>query len=139
MEPRTPTWTAKQSRTWHRQQAGRSARLLRIALFGLLLAFAGLWFIEAQVTTADILGTVTDGTGAIVPGAGVTIISIATGDVRSAKSDSRGEYVITGLQSGHYRIEVRATGFKTQVIPDLLAAAGDRAQTRRATLSRWDH
>ncbi len=84
--------------------------------------------LQAQVNTADILGTVTDSTGASVSGAEVEVISLSTGDTRAVKSDDRGEYVVSAVPAGHYKIEIRASGFKTQVVSDLLAAAGDRVR-----------
>lgn len=119
------------SETQSQKAFRRSMTLCRIAILSILVAilsFGGASSSDAQVTTADILGTVTDGTGAIVPGATVKVISAATGDVRTAKSDERGEFIVTALQAGHYKIEIQANGFKTQIVSDLLAAAGDRAR-----------
>ena len=82
----------------------------------------------AQSTTADILGTVTDTTGAIMPGAKVTVTALATSEKREATANAAGEFVFNNLNPGHYKVEVTASGFKTFVVPDLLAAAGDRAR-----------
>jgi Carboxypeptidase regulatory-like domain len=82
----------------------------------------------AQSTTADILGTVTDSTGAILPGAKVTLTALATSEKREATANAAGEFVFNNLNPGHYEVEVTASGFKTFVVPDLLAAAGDRAR-----------
>ena len=41
----------------------------------------------AQTTSTEVLGTVTDATGAVVPGADVTLLRIATGERRQTKSD----------------------------------------------------
>jgi outer membrane receptor protein involved in Fe transport len=120
-------------RTQSHETSLQNIWLSRMPILSILLVVLCFVFLfplssKAQVTTADILGTVTDSTGAIVPGAEIKVISAATGDVRTAKSDERGEYVITALQAGHYRIEIQAASFKKQIIPDLLAAAGDRAR-----------
>jgi hypothetical protein len=82
----------------------------------------------AQSTTADILGTVTDSTGAIMPGAKVVVTAPATGEKREATANAAGEFVFNNLNPGHYKVEMTASGFKTFVVPDLLAAAGDRAR-----------
>jgi hypothetical protein len=82
----------------------------------------------AQSTTADVLGTVTDLTGAILQGAKVKVTALATRETRSANANAAGEFVFNGLNPGHYRLEVTASGFKNFVVPDLLAAAGDRAR-----------
>src|SRR5258708_3215437 len=67
----------------------------------------------AQSTTADILGTVTDTTGAIMPGAKVTVTTLATSEKREATANAAGEFVFNNLNPGHYKVEVTASGFKT--------------------------
>ncbi len=66
----------------------------------------------AQVTTAGIFGTVTDRSGAIVPGADVTVINTETNLTRSTKSEPDGQYSITALPLGPYRVEATLQGFK---------------------------
>lgn len=85
-------------------------------------------FLAAQLTTADILGTVTDPTGAVVPNASITILSLETHEQRSATSSSSGEFQVTLLPVGHYSITVKAPGFKTSDITNLAVEAGDRAR-----------
>ena len=92
----------------------------------LFLGGAGL--AHAQLTTADILGTVTDATGAVVPNAQVTVKNLATGETRSGTTSASGEYTFTLLQPGHYSITVTAGGFKVSNTPDLGIEAGDRAR-----------
>ena len=84
--------------------------------------------LSAQVTTADIVGTVTDPTGAVVPNASVTVASLDTGEVRSMITSSAGEYAFTALQIGRYVISVSAAGFKKFSVPGIVIAAGDRAR-----------
>ncbi len=98
-----------------------------VLLFGLCTTS-----LSAQSTTADILGTVTDPTGAFVPGATVKSTNRSTGEVRTLTTDDHGSYVFNGLLAGHYKIEVAVPGFKTFQVPDLLAAAGDRARVDAA-------
>ncbi len=93
-----------------------------LALF--LLGFKG----YAQVSTGDILGSVTDASGAAIPGAAVTIKDLGTQSVRTAKSGESGEFVFTALQPGHYSVTVSAPGFKGFVTPDLSLSAGDRTR-----------
>ena len=82
----------------------------------------------AQVTTADILGTVTDPSGAVVPNASVIIVNLGTNEQRTATSNSSGDYQITLLPVGHYSVTAKAAGFKTTTTPDLDVEAGDRAR-----------
>lgn len=63
--------------------------------------------------TGTITGTVTDATGAVVPGAIVTAINQSTGIERTAAANGAGSYVIPTLQIGDYRVRVIHSGFKT--------------------------
>ncbi|MBO0723270.1 MAG: carboxypeptidase regulatory-like domain-containing protein, partial [Blastocatellia bacterium] len=66
----------------------------------------------AQTITARISGTITDSSGAVVPGVSVKIINEATQQTRSARSDPNGFYVVTNLPVGNYSVAVEHQGFK---------------------------
>ena len=68
--------------------------------------------VSAQVTTANLNGRATDPTGAVIPGAQVSIKNIATGATRTQTSDEVGEYQFIGLPPGRYELAVKAMGFK---------------------------
>src|SRR5579871_1587716 len=87
-------------------------RNLRIASRGLVL-IASLLFVCAstafcQTETAAVLGTVTDSTGAIVPGATVTLKNLGTGVSRTATTSGSGDYAFDLLQVGAYSVTVSA-------------------------------
>src|SRR5437016_2395683 len=82
--------------------------------------------LQAQVSTADIVGTITDSTDAVVVGAKVTATNLATGLTYQTGSNSRGEFAIPLLPAGRYRIRLEATGFKTWNIADAPLDVGDR-------------
>ena len=82
----------------------------------------------AQVITGDVLGTVTDPNGAVVPNAVVTIRSLETQAARTAQSSANGDFSISLLPAGHYMITVDASGFKKFKVSDLTLSAGDRAR-----------
>ena len=82
----------------------------------------------AQLTTADILGTVTDQTGASVPNAKVTLTNLGTNDQRTVQSNGSGDYTFTLLPVGRYSISVKAGGFQESITKDLAVEAGDRAR-----------
>ena len=71
--------------------------------------------LAAQITTTVIYGTVTDSTGAVVPGAKVTAVNSDTNLSRSAESNTQGEYRIELLPIGHYEVQVDANGFQKYV------------------------
>ncbi len=83
-------------------------RTLRCLVLALALC-AGL---AGQAITGSITGTVTDATGAVVPGAGVTVVNTETNARTAVQADAGGNYTATLLPRGQYRLEVSATGFK---------------------------
>jgi hypothetical protein len=82
---------------------------------------------NAQVTTADIVGTVTDPNGAAVVNATVSVTSLATGITQKAAVNNTGDFDFTLLQVGAYKVSVQAAGFKGFSTQVTLAAA-DRAR-----------
>ncbi|HMF76342.1 MAG TPA: carboxypeptidase regulatory-like domain-containing protein [Bryobacteraceae bacterium] len=105
---------------------------LTSALFALCIALGSLLIVNtnafAQATTGDVLGTVTDATGAVVPNATVTIINKGTGQSRTASSNGSGDYVFSLLPTGTYSVKVEFTGFKAFSVSTLNLSAGDRAR-----------
>jgi hypothetical protein len=71
---------------------------------------------RAQVDTGTILGTVSDASGAVIPGATVTIIEQATSARTTVKSSADGRYIFTPLKIGSYSVEAGFTGFKKTTI-----------------------
>src|SRR5579884_1860949 len=61
-------------------------------------------------------GTVTDASGAVVPGANVMITNDATGVVTKTVTTTAGTYSVTDLNPGSYTVRVEATGFQAAVI-----------------------
>src|SRR5262249_4304850 len=70
--------------------------------------------LQAQVDTGTILGTVVDATGAVVPGARVTIRNEGTSITQSTTTSASGNFVFTPLKIGTYSVEVEKEGFKRQ-------------------------
>src|SRR5262245_48922073 len=88
----------------------------------------------AQLSTAEINGRVTDTSGAVLPGATVTMTQTATGLTRSVVTDASGLYLISNLPTGPYRLEVALQGFRTYVQTGLVLQVG-AAPTVNATLA----
>ena len=93
-----------------------------------VMLLSGACAAHAQLTTADIVGTVTDATGAVIPNANVTVVNLDTHEQRNATSNSSGEYQVTLLPVGHYSVTVKVPSFKTSTTSDLAVEAGDRAR-----------
>src|SRR5258706_6796653 len=68
-------------------------------------------------TTARVEGTVTDGTGAPLPGVTVSATNTRTNAVRTDVSDSHGAYTITALTVGEDKISAELSGLQSQVTP----------------------
>jgi len=96
--------------------------LLFLSLFAMPMAYG-------QLTTGDILGTVTDATGAVIPNATVTVVNDGTHETRNVTSNASGEYLVSLLPVGHYSVTVKAPGFKATTTNNLSLEAGDRART----------
>jgi len=92
-----------------------------VAMLMLLFALPAL---HAQ-TTAQISGTVTDTTGAVIPGATVTLVNEATQDARVVKSNGDGLYSFPALLPSSYTIKVAAKGFEPKSLTGLVLHAGD--------------
>jgi hypothetical protein len=115
-------------RTGRRNDAG-SKKIWRKAVFLLTLLILLAPAAFCQLTTADILGTITDATGAVVPNATVTLTDLGTNEKRTVQTNTSGDYSFTLLPVGHYSIDVKATGFKESITKDLAVEAGDRARS----------
>ena len=81
----------------------------------------------AQLGTATISGTVTDSSGAVLPGADVVVVSSTTGFQRATTSNSVGEFSLPGLTPGSYDLTVKRQGFKTYQSKNLVLQVDQNA------------
>ena len=92
---------------------------LAIAIVSSLLAFccaqAG-----AQGFFGTISGVVTDASGAVIPGATITVTNVDTNVVTSLKTNGAGVYNASSLNPGRYKVQAEAKGFKTAVADKIL-------------------
>ncbi|MBM3736806.1 MAG: carboxypeptidase regulatory-like domain-containing protein [Acidobacteria bacterium] len=98
----------------------RTAKLLLLALCALPLA--------AQTTSTEVLGTVTDSSGAVVAGADVTLLRVSTGERRVTKTDGAGNYSFPLIEIGDYTVTVAMSGFKTQTKTGINVAYQQKAR-----------
>lgn len=96
-------------------------RLLLLALLALPYSASG------QVITATIFGVVRDETGAILPGATITVKNLDTGIVRTTVTDDQGRYRVPQLAVGNYQVEASLTGFQTAVRSGITLTVGREA------------
>src|SRR4051794_10886576 len=88
---------------------GKTARCLQVIAIATLLGSRAL---QGQ-STAQITGTITDPSGAVVTTATVVVTRESTGIQSTAKTNGEGSYSVPLLQPGVYRVDVQAPGFKT--------------------------
>src|SRR5215510_4174921 len=107
---------------------GRNFRLrtIQFAVIALLLVIP--LAATAQVTTATLVGTVTDPGGSVVPGAQVTARNVDTGLTRTTTTSEAGTYRIEFLPVGKYTVEVSFTGFKKAFLNDVVLQVNDTAR-----------
>jgi hypothetical protein len=99
----------------------------RIACLALFVAVS-IVPVLAQNTTADVVGTATDASGAVLSGATVVLTDVNTHDQHTATSGGAGEFTFTLIKPGTYSLTVTAPGFKTFKVDSFNVAAGDRAR-----------
>jgi hypothetical protein len=86
----------------------------------LLFSFLAVFFIggtsmQAQVTTASVLGTVTDASGAAIPNADISVRDLDRNQEKTTKANEQGGYRLDFLLPGDYRISISAPNFKTHI------------------------
>ncbi|MEJ7862636.1 MAG: TonB-dependent receptor [Pyrinomonadaceae bacterium] len=91
-----------------------------------MLVLLGITTVIAQEGSATLRGEVLDPSGAVVPGATVSIVNQETGlNRRSVTTSDSGDYVFAALTPGLYRITVEASGFKKSVKEDVRLSVGE--------------
>jgi outer membrane receptor protein involved in Fe transport len=78
----------------------------------------------AAETTATIIGTISDDKGAVLPGATITALNVATNISRSTTSEENGSYRIALLQPGTYNISVEIAGFAKETQTGIILTVG---------------
>lgn len=99
------------------------------SLMAIVLFAVGHIAIQAQLTTGSISGTVTDASGAVVPGATVTIKG-ENGQEYTATTNGEGIYTVPGVLAGTptYTVTITATNFKTSITKNVKVDVGTPAR-----------
>ena len=112
-------------------------RLCRVFLFLVLATIVAASPAFAQGgSTSTIAGTVTDTSGAVVPGADIVVKSVTTGTVYNAVSGSDGSFTIPAVPPGTYSVTVTLMGFKTAVLNDVVANVAQVANVKAVLTPR---
>jgi hypothetical protein len=123
-----PPWVLLDERGTH----GVTMKMARWIL-GLVLAVAMSAPAMAQSATGTVRGTVVDATGALIPGAQVSLSS-GSGSSRIVKSNAQGAFEASHLVPGRYTVSVRAKGFAEKVVSDVMVTANAEAVVKKVAL-----
>lgn len=94
---------------------------------------------SAQVLYGSVVGTVTDPSGAVIPGASITLTNKDTGSSRDDKADEGGRYSFVNVMPGKYDLKVTGSGFRTfqvtafDVRPDEVARIDSKLEVGQLT------
>lgn len=94
------------------------------AVFLLLISSA---YLAAQSVNSSVQGVVTDSTGAVIPGASVTLSNVETGITQKAQTDGAGNYSFPSVPLGIYNLTVSKQGFANYQINRFNVIVGQRA------------
>src|SRR5262249_51920729 len=90
--------------------------------------------LSAQSITGTINGFLVDPSGAVIPGAEVTLTNERTSESRSVATNDTGEFVFAALQPGNYAVNVEKTGFRSFRRSGIVLTAGERVGLGRIQL-----
>jgi hypothetical protein len=100
-------------------------RLVFTALLALAMMAGAVPAVYAQGgVTSTLSGTVTDSSGAVIPGASVTVKRADTGVSTEAVTNAEGQFTVPALNAGTYTVTVALSGFKTVTLNDVVINAG---------------
>src|SRR2546422_793910 len=94
-------------------------------LAGLVLLLPSSVFAAQASTSATLRGHVDDATGAVLPGATVTLTHSGTRAMQTAVTDDRGQYLFAGLFPSTYELKVELPGFKTYERTNIVLSPND--------------
>jgi len=110
-------------------RTGGTGRMGLILVALLVCSAAPLW--AQSPNTAALIVSVVDQSGAVVPGASVTVVDGTTGRTREAVSGANGSATIPALPAGGtYTISVTRTGFTSEEVGDIVLRGGETATVR---------
>jgi hypothetical protein len=95
-----------------------------ILAFLFMLAVAAVSASAQTLSTANVNGTVTDPSGAVVPGASVVMVDTSTNEARTTQTNKAGHYEFVGLRVGVYTITAEAKGFRKAAITNATLEVG---------------
>jgi hypothetical protein len=86
-----------------------------VCILAALLLVSSPFLFSQSITTADAVGVITDSSGAVVPGAKVTIKSAESGEARTVTANDQGQYRFPLMKPGTYVLTAEAKGLKSNI------------------------
>ena len=99
-----------------RIRKGDQTTMMRLCTAVVLSVLVGVSAYAQIATTTSLVGTVTDSTGKVVPGAAVTAVNTGTRDTYTTTTNEQGYYLIQFVRIGNYELTVKQPGFRTYQI-----------------------
>jgi hypothetical protein len=107
---------------WSSKQWSKKRALALLLLTCIPLAPSSLL---AQATdTGTVVGSTTDQSGAVIPGATITVTDTVTGAVRTTVTNSSGQYVLVNVPPGNYRVNATKSGFSISEVASQTVSVG---------------
>jgi hypothetical protein len=102
----------------------------RSVIFLLAFCLAGVFVLPAaaQTATSELIGTVRDATGGVLPGVMLTITHQSSGQMRQLTTDANGTYDASALPVGEYVIKAEFLNFKTQIRQGVVLQVGRQSR-----------
>lgn len=98
--------------------------LLTLTVLGAVLALPSFQALAQSGTQGQVVVTVTDSTGAVVPGATLTLVEQRTNDTFAAKTNGSGDYTFVALPIGNYSLTIGRSGYASKQYSDVVVQAG---------------
>ena len=112
------------------------SRFFQCCLFGILcVVVTASVQLSAQVETGQLAGTVMDSSGAVIPGAAITVRDLGTNAVRNEVSSNDGTYRVTGLEPATYEVTIRASSFQTYTAKAQITVGGHLTLDAKLSIS----
>src|SRR5215207_8111440 len=103
-----------------RSLSRRPVSILRVCTLILVLGAAA----SAQTTLGRLVGSVLDGSGAVLPGATVTLTNQQTNQLQTVTTGDTGAFVFPQVPVGTYKVQITLEGFKSRSYTDLIVNVG---------------
>jgi hypothetical protein len=97
-----------------------------LVLLATLIVAAPAWALGGQFETGNVVGTIKDSTGAVVPGAKVTLTNTQTGVTSEKTSDANGIYEFFTVRPGAYVVTAEKSGFSVALVDNVQVTVGAR-------------